>query len=182
VVPVAAISSLFGRLGISKQGHHRVNMVPTSASFTKTWSAGGQIEELASISSDIPELFIGNAVMRHVRRNPATRVESNCGNWWGIAIDPSRIYTATCWVWIPAEFSGREVALSLGEWGRQHRIFADLSKRNTWQRLRATATSPPDAVQCAIVLRVEADDGSSVYSTGWQLEEGPEPTDYIATH
>jgi hypothetical protein len=179
-----AVASALRRLDIEPQAEamlqRRQNMVPASATFAGTWSPGVQ-EELAAISTDVPQLFSGSAVMRHVRRNPDSRRESNCGNWWGIPVESSRIYTATCWVWIPAGFEGRQVALSLGEWARQRRQFADLSKRNVWQRLRSTVTAPPDATRCALVMRLEAADRSSVYSTCWQLELNPEPSEYLAT-
>jgi len=184
-VSTDAVVTVLERIGISRKTgalpRRRQNMLPASSTFAGTWSPGAQEDALAAINQDVPELFIGSAVMRHVRSKPDARKESNCGNWWGIGVEGSRIYTASCWVWVPAEFDGQEVVLSLGEWGRQRREPADLTKRKVWQRLRATVTSPADAMQCAIVIRLEASHGSGVYSTCWQLELGPEPSDYIAT-
>jgi Glycosyltransferase 61 len=180
-----AVLAALDRIGVSPQvgavPRRRRNMVTASSTFAGTWSPGAQVDALATVSRDVPELFIGNSVMRHVRSSPDTRKESNCGNWWGIVIEGSRIYTASCWVWVPAGFDGQEVGISLGEWGRQRRDLADLTKRNIWQRLRSTVTAPPDATQCAIVIRLQASHESVVYSTCWQLEPGPEPSDYIAT-
>jgi hypothetical protein len=182
-VPILPLRRVLGQFGLAPTPRPawRRNLIPASATFAGTWSPGAQDEMPATISRDVPELFVGNAVMRHTRSNPDTRKESNCGNWWGIKIEPSRIYTATCWVWIPTLFDGREVVLSLGEWSRQRWVTADINKRDVWQRLRTTVTTPADATQCAIVLRVQASHGSVVYSTCWQLEKNPGPTDYIAT-
>lgn len=184
-VPPEAIAPILDRLGVSPGAHNmrslEINLIPASRTFTGNWSPGAQLEELAALSGDIAERFPGSAVMRHVRRNPEARRETNCGAWWGIRIDASRIYTATCWVWVPADFVGSEVLLSLGEWQQQRRQLADLTKRNCWQRLRTTVTAPRDAVLCAAVIRIDAADGSAVYSTCWQIEPAPEPTDYVAT-
>jgi hypothetical protein len=184
-VPPEAVLDVLDHIGVERRidilEPEPQNLVPGSSAFIGTWSPGAQSEELAAISHDVPELIPNNLVMRHVRRHPDIRKETNCGNWWGMPVDASRIYTATCWVWVPTAFDGQEVAISVGEWGRQQRVLADLTKRDCWQRLRATATAPPDAKQCAIVLRLEAPDGSVAYSTCWQLEPGPEAGEYLAT-
>lgn len=184
-VPPESIVAILDQSGVARstgtgQQRHR-NLIPAAKTFAGTWSPGVQLEESAVLSSDVPALLPGNAVMRHVRRSPDTRPGSNCGAWWGIAVDPGQTYTATCWVWVPAKFEGKQVGLSLGEWGRQQRSTADLSKRDSWQRLRSTAIAPPDVTHCAIVMRVVGPDGSAVYSTCWQLEAGLEPSDYEPT-
>lgn len=156
------------------------NLIPTSSSFGAPWHPGWQ-DEKATPTTALPPLHGSNVVMRHVRMNPDVQKDTNTGAWSGIPVQASRIYTASCWVWIAREFTGNSVGISIGEWGMQNRHLADLSIRNSWQRVCATATSPWMADSCNVVIRVGGPHGSVVYSTCWQLEAGPVPTDYRQT-
>jgi hypothetical protein len=156
------------------------NIIPSSATFAAHWHPGWQSDR-ARISDEIPAMITGSLIMRHVRGHSDVQPDSNAGAWSGVPIEESRIYTASCWAWIPGDFVGERVFISLGEWPRQTQRAADLGIRDRWQRLTVSATSPSGTDQCNMVLRIDAKDGVTVFSTCWQLELGPQATEYIAT-
>lgn len=158
----------------------RRNVVPASESFGERWSSGAQ-PALAAPSDAVPPLFPDSIVLRHVRAASSEQPDSNCGSWWDLPVDPDRYFTASCFVWIPGEFVGRGVLVTIGEWDGQKWHPANLSTRDQWQRISATAKVPSAATSCAAVLRVDAEAGAVVYSTAWQVESGPLPTSYQAT-
>jgi hypothetical protein len=179
---VGAALEVFGLAPVTRANPEVVhNLIECSSGFGSKWHPGWQAER-ARISGDVPALLAGNAVVRHVRKNPNEQRDGNCGAWSDIPVEGSRPYTASCWVWIPEQFAGEHVAISLGEWGAQDRVVADLSNRSEWQQIRATATAPLGVDRCHIVLRINGQDGAVVFSTCWQLVAGPETGDYTATY
>jgi Glycosyltransferase 61 len=111
-------------------------------------------------------------VIRHVRGDPGIVTDSNVGAWIDIEVDANRLYTASCWVWIPQAFRGTAVELHIGEWPKQYRRTADLHLRERWQQITATKTTPEGMDRCNVVLRVKCPKGDYVYSSGWRLESG----------
>ncbi len=168
------------RLPTLSDQHRQRNVIPGSARFRERWGGGGQ-EELATPSDAVPPLLSGNIVLRHVRTDPLTRPDSNCGYWWHMPVVGGEPYSVSCYVWIPAEFSGRQVLITIGEWSGQSWTPADLSIRNQWQRISATVNVPDTARTCSLVLRVDAGHGAVLFSTAWQLEASAIPTAYQET-
>jgi hypothetical protein len=156
------------------------NVIPGSARFVGRWGGGGQ-EELATPSNAVTPLLPGNVVLRHVRSDPLTIPDSNCGYWWHMPVEEGELYTASCFVWIPAEFPGTNVQITIGEWRGQTWNPGDLSVRDQWQRISATVRVPDTATTCSLVLRVEAGGGAMLFSTAWQLEASALPTTYQET-
>jgi Glycosyltransferase 61 len=108
-------------------------------------------------------------VVCHVRADPQAVPDSNVGAWPDIPVDDGRLYTASCWIWIPAAFQGQDVALSIGEWPMQWSRAANMNLREQWQKITATKTCPTNAKFCNVVLRVAAPMGSYVFSTNWEF-------------
>ena len=181
-VPVEALSAFLdeARLPKTAERDRQRNLVPGSAGFVGTWGAGGQGVP-AEPSTAVPPLFVGSIVLRHVRTDPKGRPDSNSGFWWGMQVDGGQVYTASCFVWVPFSFAGEQVLLTIGEWAEQFWTPADLALRDCWQRISVRVVAPPAARACDLVLRLNAQAGAAVFSTAWQLEAGPMPTEYQAT-
>ena len=154
----------------------QTNLISGSSEFTGNW-VGEIKDQPAQISADVPQLIPGTLVVRHQRMGGRIS-NTNCGCWHSVRIEPLKIYTASCWVWIPEDFDGRQVAVTIGEWGQQRGKVADIRKRNQWQRIWASATTPANTSLCAMVIRIDSDQNSVVYSTCWQINEGPSAQDY----
>lgn len=178
-------SALFERLRDVPQSARSIqvastNLIEGSSSFCGRWGAGAQ-EFPAAPSDLVSRLFETAVVMRHIRGDSSSFPDSNCGFWWDIPIEGGQQYTASCYIWLPADFVGEEVAICVGEWSGQTWMTAHLSSRNRWQRISSTAFAPVGARSGSLVLRINSASGTAVFSTGWQLELGSEPTDYRPT-
>jgi hypothetical protein len=115
----------------------------------------------------------GSPLLKHTRLEMAQRKDSNVGAWVNLAVEEGCVYTASCWVWVSKSFAGTAVMLSVGEWGGQRQMMADLAQRDCWQRLEASRTAPPGCTRCHVVLRIIGRGPASVLSTGWRLDAGP---------
>ena len=173
-VPVEHVVYALQELGIEEASSIRQELtqhwVLTSAELSR-WSDGVGLVEI-SHPSEVCQLICGIPILRHTRIDPEHRKDTNVGTWTTLEVQGGTVYTASCWIWIPRDFQGRAVLLSLGEWPRQRRVTADLSKRDTWQQVHASRTAPIGEAKCHIVLRLDGPDGAFVFSTGWKLEVG----------
>jgi len=131
-----------------------------------THPEAGQLDADTTGSPQGLPLNCGDSIMRHVRADPEVFPDTNVAAWYEIDLEPGRLYTATCWVWIPEAFRGTHVELNVGEWPSQRRIPADVQLREQWQQISATRTCPPDRNTGHVVLRVVAPGGDIVFSTG----------------
>lgn len=156
-----------------------VNIIPGSKDFSMGWSSGVQ-SQCARIENSVPPPHEGNLVMRHQRDALDLTTDTNVGYFSYLAVEQSHQYTASCFIWLPSEFSGSIVELSL-ETGKQSKVAAKLTLREKWQRISATATSSPFTNGCNVVLRVHGTKPSALYSSCWQLEDGATPTEYRGT-
>ncbi len=182
VVPPESVRGFLDEAGLPTMTaeNRRRNLISGSAGFIGTWGPGGQ-EQPAAPSDAVPPLFAGNVVLRHVRGDPAVSPDSNSGFWWGMLMDGAKRYTASCFVWVPADFAGSQVLLTIGEWADQSWRPADLAVRDQWQRISVSVTAPEAATEGNLVLRLTGPPGAAVFSTAWQLEAGPIPTPYQPT-
>lgn len=103
------------------------------------------------------------------------------GGWRGLEVAPNICYTLSAWVWIPSSFAGSCVGVRIRCWEAKDCHDADLEKREVWQRVSTTATSPSAAVRCDLALCVAGSVGSTVASSCWQFERAAHPTGYVPT-
>jgi hypothetical protein len=144
--------------------HHRIRLPEEDT----TEGIFGMRCAAPAYSPSVAPLVDGRAVLQHVR----VHIDTNVGTWRIARVDGRRLCTASCWIWIPQDFDGTSVRLSLGEWGEQRYAAAILDVREQWQLLTASKTSPPGERKCVVVLRMEAAHGALIYSTCWQLDIG----------
>ena len=148
-----------------------LNLLPTPDSFDgKEWNAanGAEVERW-----NVRPRLAGTAVLLH-------RLTEMCEYpKFGVydcrvadQLTPGEFYTASAWVWIPAEFRGREVCLFCAgrPSGRIRR--AALYPRETWQMIWVTVQLPLDKTSLLLSLGVAGRAGDEVHSTGWRLEWG----------
>ena len=175
-VPLNEVLRALADVGVTE--HTSLQRLPdvgrelTSDTIGSTLSHGAglvAIAERGATNAPVPN----RPLIKHTRVDPGQRLDTNVGAWTDLEVEGGRVYTASCWVWIPREFQGKSVMLSLGEWGRQRRVVADLSRTECWQLLQASRTAPVGVPKCHIVLRMDGPGGASVFSTGWRLDIGP---------
>ena len=146
------------------------NLIPASRNFQGFFPVGSsRVEPCAE------QMVWGQEARLHRKRGNAAEV----GRWPHILITSGRRYTASCWVWIPEDFEGEDVAIGIGDWKDQTPHPADLGKRNTWQRIWSAGVAPAKD-RCWVGLHVQGGD-PTVGSTCWQFETGTIPTSYVST-
>ncbi len=160
-----------------------VNLVPSSRTFRYNWSGGVQSHTAAAVQHypDVPAFEVGNYIVVHRRDASARTMDNNCGYYSIQFLAADHPYAASCYVWIPEDFAGTRIALSVGEWTAQTQYAADLKVRSKWQRIIAIGSAPPATQSCNMVLRIDSTSDCAVLSTCWQLEEGKVATDYRET-
>lgn len=138
----------------------------------------------AVITADISPLFPGAGIVKHTRDTGAG--DSNVGalsgmTGWAL----STTYTASAWIYVPTNPNITQLELKVeaaAPWAVTSIGFADLAKRNQWQRISGQITSAgAGAANPAMLLRMVATTGDFIYSTGWQFEAGSFPTSLIGT-
>ncbi|HEV2363641.1 MAG TPA: hypothetical protein VGS12_05505 [Caulobacteraceae bacterium] len=155
------------------------NLIHGSKDFGVSWFGGAQAVP-ASPTQAIEHVVLENVVMLHQRSDPATHRDSNLGWYVAAGLVSGVPYTASCWVWIPAAFSGPAVEIVLEGFSLK-RHPADLSLRDGWQRIWSSGTCPEGKKDVNIVLRAAAESAGHLYSSCWQLEVGREPNTYQPT-
>ena len=158
-----------------------VNYLPSSSDFSAQWCAGRQSKAATICNQNIPLVMSGNLVMCHFRDGDRLTVATDTGGYCVRQLAPGRVYTISCWVWIPDEFNGSSVYLSIGNLNDENKTFADLRNRSCWQRIASTAIVRSLGYECHGILHVESESEVMVYTTCWQLEAGRTPTAYRAT-
>lgn len=146
------------------------NQIPASRTFQGFFPVGSsRVEPYAE------QMMWGQEARLHRKRGNAAEV----GRWPHILITSNRQYTASCWVWIPEDFDGDDVAIRIGDWKEPTLQSADLGTRNTWQRIWSSGVAPVKD-RCWVGLHVQGGD-TTVASTCWQFEPGTTATGYVAT-
>jgi hypothetical protein len=163
-VQVSDVINALSREGISRQPG--LESVPEPEC---KWFGGAQ-EVKAHATTDIPSLAPFEVVLKHVR---GIVNDNNVG--WTEARDLKKgvVYSATCDVWIPAEFAGATIALQSGALSRSPETFAEMACRDEWQTIRVTGVAKSDLAN--FVLRPAAREGDTFFSTRWRVGVGPEP-------
>jgi hypothetical protein len=149
------------------------HQAPTSASAFelqprgRAWFPGCQSLPAVATAEVAPPLP-DSVVLKHLRDAPERVADSNIG-WWHIAgLQPAKSYTFSCWVYIPEEFCGSRVFLALGE-PRETTADADVSRRAGWQFLSLEAGLPRGLTEIDLVLRLESEEETSMYSSAWSV-------------
>lgn len=122
-----------------------------------------------AVSTALPAFLAGANIYAHTRNTGTT--DTNCGGFVSEATATVSPCTASCWLYIPATYSGSLVQLA--GFGTAN---ANMTLRNQWQQVTWTNAA---GGTMNIVLRLTGNTGDTVYSTCWQLEEGGVPTSYI---
>jgi len=151
------------------------NLLPGSKSFTGFRAENGGVDSQISI----PELIWGNRVFAHSTDGEPSQDAPVVGRWSGIPVIPGLRYTASCWLWIPGGFAGREVSLGLGDCSVAQIVAADLTRREAWQRISITGVAWSG--HCNVDLRLSSPSATLLCSTCWQLERGDAPSSYVET-
>lgn len=89
-------------------------------------------------------------------------------------LDPAAIHAFSAWVWIPAGFRGDRVGAAIGHFRHGWRD-ADLSVRESWQRVWVAAKIPGSYRDLMMGLVATGPAGERFWSTGRRLEVGPLP-------
>lgn len=96
-----------------------------------------------------------------------------------VAIDgvkPRSIIVFAAWIWIPGDFDGYR----LDAWFQNiPSLFchgADLTKRDSWQKVWTNAKLPRGVTSVAVSIRAGGSSGSSVLLSAWSLEQGTIPS------
>jgi Glycosyltransferase 61 len=153
------------------------NLIPAASTFAGFIE--GAATAVAMCPGTPPRLVASQAVMRHRKADPPGNTAT--GEWNCIDTIPDRIYTASCWVWVPAAFQGASVSVRVADWPPTSIGMADLSRREEWQRISYTTRSPAAAGDCPVTLHIEGASGDEVFSTCWQFERSPFPSGYQPT-
>jgi Glycosyltransferase 61 len=175
-IPVDGVLRAVADLGFLEQMHNG-EMLHEARTLTATDIPGGLSSGAGVV--EVADVWVGGAaitagpIMRHARVDPEQRIDSNVGAWINLPLEEGLVYTASCWIWVPREFSGSAIMLSIGEWSGQRRVMADLSIRDCWQRLQTSRTAPSGSRSGHIVLRLSGPDGAFIFSSGWRLDAGP---------
>lgn len=90
-------------------------------------------------------------------------------------LTPRAIHVLSGWVWIPASFAGNRVGAAIGHYRHGFRD-ADLSVRDTWQRVWVAAQIPQHFRDIMMGLVANGPAGARLWSADWRLEEGPVPS------
>jgi hypothetical protein len=141
----------------------------------------------SAVSTDLPALLSGADVTKITWPNTS----GNGPNFVNISVSSSFQYTASWYVWIPSAYDATrdgppELDIDIGttgSGGSKTTGFADLTKRNQWQRVVSVLTNGTGAsATCNIVMRrpvVSGVGGQVCYVTCPQFELGAFPTSYL---
>ncbi|MBN9508749.1 MAG: hypothetical protein J0I21_06460 [Alphaproteobacteria bacterium] len=154
------------------------NLLPLADSFVASFAP---VDGMAAApSDDVPPLRHRAAVMRHMitRPNAATRVYHQL---LSAGLEVGATYCCSCWVWIPAAYSGSRVSAMLHGSTTRTDVPADLARRDCWQRSWSVGVVASDPPVLAPSMHLTGTQGDVVYSTCWQLEAGGGATSYIPT-
>lgn len=89
------------------------------------------------------------------------------------SLDRKAVHAFSCWVWIPDSFRGASICPAIGDRRIRWRG-ADLSLRNSWQKVFVTATLPDEHRRLKVGLVVHDGTEGFFQSSGWRLEESTE--------
>ena len=156
------------------------NLIAGSTRFTGGWHTGTQgIPEVPV--TDIPHVYLDNQVLQHQRGEAEIARDNNMGRYHVDGLIVGARYTASCWIWLPAEFHGEYIMLAVEGTALVRREYANLRLRGRWQRIWTCGQCKADRTDTNIVLRIDTPPGQIFYSTCWQLEAGGVPTAYKPT-
>lgn len=127
-----------------------------------------------ALSADIPQLFAGTPVRKHVRRNATA--DNNVG-YENSALVPGRDYVSSVYVYVPSGMPVTGAYFTHDGYGGATAVAnVDLSKRDQWQRLSFPVKGAADNMPS--VLRMDGPEGVAIYTTALMVEEGLAPTAY----
>lgn len=156
---------------------------PDATNYVLVGQSPGAGNVTVTSTTEVPAMYVGTPVWKHVRT--VTGADTNFGAI-GVGGLPTNgpVLTGSAWVWIRASLSTAKTAITVsieGNVSGATSVPADLSKRDQWQLVTATATLNAGASATNAVLRISPQlAGDVLYSTAGQLELGPVATSYIA--
>jgi hypothetical protein len=155
------------------------NLIGCASRFQGTWHTGTQRVPEKPVTH-IPYVLLGNLVLAH-QRGDATVPDNNMGRYNVNGLIPGVRYTASCWIWLPADSAVESVMLATEGLTVIARDYADLKTRDGWQRISTCGECGHSRTDTNIVLRASAEPGALLYTTCWQLEVGDAATPYRPT-
>lgn len=164
----------------------RTNLVPNSQNGFSGSPAPGNT---SATSTEVPALHAGSVVRKNLRSSDtATNTDDQCGfaGTNQASLVANTAYTWSAYVWVPAGMTFATAPYLRTEGGGftgVQNITIDLSKRDQWQRLSGTVTSPATIAGAPfIVVRLGGNSpGAYVYSTCPQFAAASFPTSYFPT-
>jgi hypothetical protein len=133
----------------------------------------------AVLSDAVPRLHELCAVMEHGLLQ-SSRIETGAihGNRIGQGLSSGSTYVASLSVWLPADFGGAIAGAVVDGFESLQITNANLTRRETWQRVSVTARVPTDVSSASPALFLVGPVGTRIFSTCWKLELGSVPTPY----
>ena len=180
VIDVDEVISIISATGgsIAKpQWTKAANLIPGSRDFFG-FNPGPGAADLPLTITDCEAPIWGMTVRSHVR---GSAPDNFVGGWESIEVVPGCDYIVSAWVFLPLEFSGAEVELTINNLETSSKRPADASQMGCWQRIWSTARSTGLTVRCGIGLLISGAPGTLVASSCWQFERGTTPRGFVPT-
>jgi len=155
-----------------------VNLITDSETFEGPgwWQANGALTRRAA---DMAPPAPGIAVIEHMlseATQPDTAAIFGCVVTQGLT--PAPMHVASVYVLLPEDFAGSVVGVLISGVASWQLVNANVTQFGIWQRVWASARLPPDAAGVNPTLFVVGPAGARVFTSGWKVEAGTQPTDY----
>jgi hypothetical protein len=151
------------------------NLLPAAAALGEThWISRADVT--SDRSDAVPAFLAGELVLQHLVKAPVDGIVFD--RLLNTEIRPAEPLVFSLRVWIPADFSGKAVVPVFVGFSTVKAQAADLSRRDCWQRIWVKAIAPDGQRNCAPALRMTAESGSRLFTSGWKVEQGDTPTSY----
>jgi capsular polysaccharide biosynthesis protein len=152
------------------------NLITDAETFAGTgwWQANGAVVRRIT---ELPPPVAGGAVLEHLlveATQPASAAIFGCVVAEGLT--PAPMHVASVYVLLPEDFAGSVVGVLLSGVASWQLANAKLTQFGTWQRVWASARLPPDAAAANPALFVVGPAGTRLFTSGWRLEAGAQPT------
>lgn len=159
------------------------NLVPDPVGYTSGWNGG--VDNQGKINTDLPALFPGVGIIKHVRDTNPT---ANSGGWASMALPAvAQAYTTGVWFYIPVGSTATAVCLTGGNAAGitgvgSSSACANLDVKNAWQFVSSAPFGTTSAgTAMALIVNVTGPAGATAYSTGYTVTVGRLPVSFTST-